>query len=40
MTAVFPRNGKIFPGFSTQWKKGFHAVEIFSAALNPEPRTL
>ena len=34
----FPRNGKLFPGFSTQWKIIFHAVEkpawIFHAMEN------
>ncbi|NCA83364.1 MAG: hypothetical protein EOM72_11585 [Opitutae bacterium] len=25
-----PRNGKKIRDFSTQWKKGFHAVENFS----------
>ena len=31
---VFPHNGKIFPGFSTQWKNVFHTVE------NPGPPVL
>ena len=38
----FPRNGKMFHGFSTQWKKCFHTVENcmkpnFSGALFPGP---
>jgi hypothetical protein len=26
-SAIFPRYGKLFAGFSTPWKKVFHSVE-------------
>jgi hypothetical protein len=29
---IFPRNGKTFGDFSTQWKKVFHRVEKSGAA--------
>jgi hypothetical protein len=31
--ADFPRNGKTFRGFSTQWKTCFHGVENPRAAI-------
>ena len=34
---IFPRNGKIFPDFSTQWKKSFHTVENFRRGLLRPP---
>jgi hypothetical protein len=35
MTAGFPRNGKSFRDFSTQWKKCFHTVENYCRVAAP-----